>query len=177
MSRCPPCCCSGCRDEIRLERIAQKADAKRRDACSIGPMPEINHDSKEDSISDTVNLEDDVKYENNQMKGTQGTEVKLQRTCRDRDSRMSQTQHVQYRVQDLASTYVLRPHLLNQCPRICQKSGHKIGGSEFCLGKYIVTRGQGERQERRERLEKIEETQREDMKGGESMSIYKLKNY
>ena len=48
MSRCPLCCCLGCRDEIQLERIAQKADAKRKDACSSGPMPEINHDSEED---------------------------------------------------------------------------------------------------------------------------------
>ena len=53
MSRCPPRCCSGCHDEIRLERIAQKADAKRKDACSSGPMPEINHDSKEDLTPDT----------------------------------------------------------------------------------------------------------------------------
>ena len=59
MSRCPPCCCSRCHDKICLERIAQKADAKRRDACSIEPMPEISHDSEEDSMSDTVNLEDE----------------------------------------------------------------------------------------------------------------------
>jgi len=26
MSRCPPCCCSGCRDKAREERIAQKAE-------------------------------------------------------------------------------------------------------------------------------------------------------
>ena len=28
MSRCPPCCCTGCRDELRQERIIQKAEAK-----------------------------------------------------------------------------------------------------------------------------------------------------
>ena len=48
MSRCPPHCCSRCHDEIQLERIAQKADSKRKDACSSGPMPEINHNSEED---------------------------------------------------------------------------------------------------------------------------------
>ena len=52
MSRCPPCCCSGCCDEIRLEKVAQKADARSKDACSIGPMPEISHDSKEDLVPD-----------------------------------------------------------------------------------------------------------------------------
>ena len=59
MSRCPPRCCSRCHDEICLERISWKADAKRRDACFIGPMPEISHDSEEDLMSDTVNLEDE----------------------------------------------------------------------------------------------------------------------
>ena len=59
MSRCPLRCCSGCCDEICLERIAQKADAKRRDACSIGPMLEISHDFEEDLILETVNPEDE----------------------------------------------------------------------------------------------------------------------
>ena len=44
MSRCPPHCCSGCRDELRQERIIRKAEAKRRDTCSVGPLPEIDHD-------------------------------------------------------------------------------------------------------------------------------------
>ena len=39
-----------------------------------------------------------------------------------------------------------------------QRSGHKIGGSEVCLGSYIVTRGQGEQRESRESFERIEET-------------------
>ena len=59
MSRCPLHCCSGCCDEIHLERITEKAEAKRRDTCSIGPMLEISHDSKEDSMSDAVNPEDE----------------------------------------------------------------------------------------------------------------------
>ena len=52
MSRCPPRCCSRCCDEIQLERIAQKADAKRKDACSSRTMPEINHNSEEDLTPD-----------------------------------------------------------------------------------------------------------------------------
>ena len=59
MSRCPLHCCSRCHDEIHLEKITQKADTKRKDACSIGPMPETSHDSKEDSITDAVNPEDE----------------------------------------------------------------------------------------------------------------------
>ena len=63
MSRCPSCCCFSCHDEIRLERIAQNADAKRRDACSIAPMLEISHDSKEDSMSDAVNPDEPISME------------------------------------------------------------------------------------------------------------------
>ena len=40
--------------------------------------------------------------------------------------------------------YVLHPCLLNGGPRIYQKSGHEVGGLEFRLSKFIVTRGQGE---------------------------------
>ena len=47
MSRCPPCCCSGCQDELHQERIIQKAEAQRMDVCSTGPMPIINHDSED----------------------------------------------------------------------------------------------------------------------------------
>ena len=53
MSRCPPCCCSGCRDELMQERIVQKTEAKRKDTCSVGPSPEIDHDSDFDSDSDS----------------------------------------------------------------------------------------------------------------------------
>ena len=52
MSRCLSRCCSRCCNEIHLESIAQNADAKRKDACSIGPMPEISHDSEEDLVPD-----------------------------------------------------------------------------------------------------------------------------
>ena len=49
MSRCPPCCCSGCRDELRQERITWKAEMKKIDICSIGPTPEVNHDAEDNS--------------------------------------------------------------------------------------------------------------------------------
>ena len=52
MSRCPLQCCSGCRDELQQERIKQKAEAKSMDTCSVGPLPEIDHDSDYDSDSD-----------------------------------------------------------------------------------------------------------------------------
>ena len=45
MYRCPPCCCSSCRDELHQERIIQKAKAKRMDICSAGSWLEIDHDS------------------------------------------------------------------------------------------------------------------------------------
>ena len=45
MSRCPLNCCSGCRDELRQERIAHKAEARRIEICSIGPLPKLDHDS------------------------------------------------------------------------------------------------------------------------------------
>ena len=48
MSRCPPHCCSGCRDELREERIAQKTKARRIDICSMGSLPEIDHDTADD---------------------------------------------------------------------------------------------------------------------------------
>ena len=53
MSRCPPRCCSGCRDELRQERIIRKAKAKRMDDCSAGPMPVIDHDSKDSDLGET----------------------------------------------------------------------------------------------------------------------------
>ena len=46
MSRCPPNCCSGCWDKLRQERIAHKAEARRIKICSIGPLPEVDHDSE-----------------------------------------------------------------------------------------------------------------------------------
>ena len=44
MSRCPHCC-SGCQDELRQERVIQKAEAKRMDICSAGSWLEIDHNS------------------------------------------------------------------------------------------------------------------------------------
>ena len=52
MTRCPPHCCSGCREELRQERIKQKVETKRMDTCSAGPLPEVNHDSDCDLDSD-----------------------------------------------------------------------------------------------------------------------------
>ena len=46
MSRCPPHCCSGCQDELCQERIAHKAEARRIEICSIGPLPEVDNDSE-----------------------------------------------------------------------------------------------------------------------------------
>jgi len=48
MSRCPPRCCSRCRDEARVERIAQKAKIRRMEAVSDGPVPELHTDSEEE---------------------------------------------------------------------------------------------------------------------------------
>ena len=72
---------------------------------------------------------------------------------------------------------VLRPCLLTSVLEFGQKSGCKVGGSEVRLGSYMITRGQGEGRGIRESFERIEETQRGNRRGGESMSIYKLKNY
>ena len=59
-------------------------------------------------------------------------------TCQDQDSGMSQTYHVQYRVQDLASMYVLHPCLLNYGPRICQKLGCEVLEHSVCGQKGII---------------------------------------
>jgi len=48
ISRCPPRCCSGCRDEAREERIARKAEIQWTEAVSNGPVPELHTDSKEE---------------------------------------------------------------------------------------------------------------------------------
>jgi hypothetical protein len=59
MSRCPPRCCEGCRDEVRQERSAKKAEIRRKETCSAGPLPEINHDSDLDrDTSDTPLIEE-----------------------------------------------------------------------------------------------------------------------
>ena len=43
MSRCPPNCCPGCRDEAHQERISQKTAKKQLDICSVSPLPEMDH--------------------------------------------------------------------------------------------------------------------------------------
>jgi len=48
LSRCPPQCCSGCRDEARVERIARKAEIQRTEAISDGPALELHTDSEEE---------------------------------------------------------------------------------------------------------------------------------
>jgi len=48
MSRCPPRCCSGCRDEAWVERIAWKAEIRWTEAVSDGPAPELHTDSEEE---------------------------------------------------------------------------------------------------------------------------------
>src|SRR5271155_4395078 len=47
MSRCPPRCCAGCRQEARQERISRKAQIRRKDSCSSGPTPEFHHDTED----------------------------------------------------------------------------------------------------------------------------------
>src|SRR5271155_1880979 len=47
MSRCPPRCCAGCRQEARQERICHKAEIRRKDSCSSGPTPEFHHDTED----------------------------------------------------------------------------------------------------------------------------------
>ena len=59
MSRCPSQCCSECRDELQQERITWKAEVRRIDICSVGPVPEVNHDSEDDSRIDATNLENE----------------------------------------------------------------------------------------------------------------------
>ena len=63
MSRCPPRCCPGCRDEVRQERIAKKAEIRRKDMCNVGPVPDVDHDSDfsddlSDTSSETLSIED-----------------------------------------------------------------------------------------------------------------------
>ena len=49
ISRCPPRCCPGCRDEVCQEHVTWKAESWRKDTCTAGPIPEISHDSDSDS--------------------------------------------------------------------------------------------------------------------------------
>jgi len=56
MSRCPPQCCSGCRDEARMERIARKAEIQWTEAVSDGPVPELHTDSEEEEPKEAEEL-------------------------------------------------------------------------------------------------------------------------
>jgi len=56
MSRCPPRCCSGCRDEARVERIARKAEIRQMEAVSDGPVPELHTDSEEEEPEEAEEL-------------------------------------------------------------------------------------------------------------------------
>ena len=47
MSRCPAQCCSGCGDEIKEERKAQKVEARHVARCSAGAVPTFADDSDE----------------------------------------------------------------------------------------------------------------------------------
>ena len=59
MSRCPPRSCSSCQDELRQERITRKAESKKIDTCSLGPLPEVDHDSEDDSGPSITDPEDE----------------------------------------------------------------------------------------------------------------------
>jgi len=48
MSRCPPWCCSRCRDKAQEERITWKAEIQQMEAVSDGPVPELHTDSEEE---------------------------------------------------------------------------------------------------------------------------------
>jgi hypothetical protein len=61
MSRCLARCCSGCHDEIREERKAQKAEIRRIAKCLAGPLPTLVEDS--DDEEDPPTLIGDTKSE------------------------------------------------------------------------------------------------------------------
>ena len=52
MSRCPPCCCTGCREEVRQEQIICKAEIWQKESCSARLMPEILPDLEEEDFED-----------------------------------------------------------------------------------------------------------------------------
>src|SRR5271155_195783 len=54
MSRCPPRCCAGCRQEARQERISHKAQIRRKESCSSGPTPEFHHDTEDTEDAEDV---------------------------------------------------------------------------------------------------------------------------
>src|SRR5271168_4261436 len=59
MSRCPPQCCAGCREEARQEHISNKARIRRKESCSNGPVPEFHHDAEDsDDCGDFIDQGD-----------------------------------------------------------------------------------------------------------------------
>jgi hypothetical protein len=56
MSRCSGRCCSGCRDEIRVEQRTRKFEARRISDCSVGDPPALVLDDEDDD--DSSELED-----------------------------------------------------------------------------------------------------------------------
>ena len=65
ISRCQPGCCAGCRDELREERKAKKAEIHRIEKCTTGPMPAWVEDCKdeEDKVDSSENGEDCIDSE------------------------------------------------------------------------------------------------------------------
>jgi hypothetical protein len=47
MTRCLPCCCIGCRDEVRTERRNLKKEEASINACQTGPFPEMTDEASE----------------------------------------------------------------------------------------------------------------------------------
>src|SRR5277367_1422953 len=61
MSRCPPQCCAGCRDEAHQEHISNKARIRRQESCSSGPVPEFHHDAEDsDDCGDFIDQDDHI---------------------------------------------------------------------------------------------------------------------
>src|SRR6202522_1780855 len=47
MSHCPPRCCAGCRNDACQERLTYKAQLRRKETLSSGPVPELHHDTED----------------------------------------------------------------------------------------------------------------------------------
>ena len=62
MSRCPPQYCPGCRDKVHPQHIAQKMESWRKDTCTAGPIPEIDHDSDSSNFSNQDNFNVPLEY-------------------------------------------------------------------------------------------------------------------
>src|SRR5271155_3176055 len=61
MSRCPPRCCAGCRQEARQEHISRKAQIRQKESCSSGPTPEFHHDAEDaEDTEDSLDQGDQI---------------------------------------------------------------------------------------------------------------------